>query len=200
MKTRERASGRWLMRATCRRTLYRVPLSFAYVLCILTQGIFKSARAPSSPLLPRLPRRRLHRRLPCHRRHRRCHRRHRHRRRRNRLPHCRRRRHRGRCRRRRCRRHCRHRRGCCCRRASRIAVVPPSRALGCAYFLYSLVYLITIQKICSPPGRDFSVPAPWGPSGATASQCSVTVSRGATSVLSRFFVVLIHTITLLVIC
>jgi hypothetical protein len=160
MKTRERASGRWLMRATCRRTLYmyRVLLSFAYVLCILTQGIFKSARAPSSPLLPRLPRRRLHRRLPCHRRHRRCHRRHRHRRRRNRLPHCRRRRHRGRCRRRRCRRHCRHRRGCCCRRASRIAVVPPSRALGCAYFLYSLVYLITIKKYVAR--RDGTSPSP----------------------------------------
>ena len=84
------------------------------------------------------------------------------------------------------------------RRASRIAVVPPSRALGCAYFLYSLVYLITIQKICSPPGRDFSVPAPWAPSGATASQCSVTVSRGATSVLSRFFVVrLLYTYNIL---
>ena len=79
------------------RDLQTDPVQGSSFVCVrfvlLTQGIFKSARAPSSPLLPRLPRRRLHRRLPCHRRHRRCHRRHRHRRRRNRLPHCRRRRH-----------------------------------------------------------------------------------------------------------
>ena len=39
MKTRERASGRWLMRATCRRTLYRVSLSNGAVLPVFVQRI-----------------------------------------------------------------------------------------------------------------------------------------------------------------